>query len=282
MSRITAAVVALLAVLGIAATAAPPGSTRRAGDLRPLLLRTSVASTVSKAHLPLLVDLYWLRVLIGIGEAETSERNVRLAEYGEFLTDLDPRFFHAYYFVSLVVPYATGPDEYRHGDLALKLVRKGIKQFPDDMRLRMLLAFLLTYIEHDLRAAVKEFVEMSKHPDAPPIAIASASALMADEGRMDEAIQLVTTALQHTPTMKVLDDRRRQLVIEQMLRRLDAAIDRIEARTGHRPQTLDEVIAQGEWPADQRKDPEGGDLELKDGRAHSTWMVGRLKGIPEW
>lgn len=281
MSRITAAVVALLAVLGIAATAAPPGKAR-AGDLRPLLLRTTVASTVSKAHLPLLVDLYWLRVLIGIGEAESSERNERLAEYGEFLTDLDPRFFHAYYFVSLVVPYAVGPDKYEHGDLALKLVRKGLKQFPNDMRLRMELAFLLTYIEHDLRGAVAQFVEMSKHPDAPPIAIASATALMADEGRMDEAIQLVTRALENNPSIKLLDDRRKQLIIEQVLRRMDQALDAAEARTGRRPTSLDELIAVGGWPADERHDPEGGDLEIKDGRAHSTWLVGRLKGIPEW
>jgi len=74
-----------------------------------------------------LIDLYFLRTLIGISEPESVLRNKNLYAYGEFLTDLDPRFFHAYYFLALATPYLVGRDRYVNGDLALKLVRKGIK-----------------------------------------------------------------------------------------------------------------------------------------------------------
>ena len=273
-----------VAVLVLVRSEPYPLESRHEGELRPLLLRGSVASTVSKAHLPLLIDLYWLRVLIGIAEPETQQRNKNLAAYGEFLTDLDPRFFHAYYYVGLVTPYSLGRDRYQNGDLALKLVRKGIKQFPRDYRLRMLNAFLLTYIEHDSRGAVNEFVEISQLPNAPAAAISSATAMFVEEGRFDEAVAMISRAMEEGGhgSMRLLSDRKKQLEIERMLRELDAAITVAAAKLGRTPQTLDEVIAAGAWPADARTDPQGGELSVEAGRGRSSWLVGRLKGIPEW
>jgi tetratricopeptide (TPR) repeat protein len=250
--------------------------------MRPLLLRPSVASTLAKAHLPLLLDLVWIRVLIGGDGPPSVEDNARLAEYGEFLTELDPRFFHAYYYISLLLPVATAPDEYANGELAIRLVRKGLKQFPNDIRLRMHLAFLLTYVERDLKGAVQQFVEISKLENAPPVAIASATAQLIEEGRFDEAYRLLDEGIERNPTTKVLRDRRKQLRIEQELRELDAALDRAEQKTGRRPQRLDELIAAGEWPAERRRDVEGGELEVRDGKGYSSWLVGRLRGLPEW
>lgn len=247
------------------------------------MLRGSIASTVSKPHLPLLIDLYFLRTLIGIAEPESEQRNKNLYAYGEFLTDLDPRFFHAYYFLSLATVYSLGGDKYLHGDLALKLVRKGKKQFPDDYRLRMLSAFLLTYVERDQRAAIDEFIEISKLPNAPAGAIAAATAKFVDEDQFDEAIAMISEAMDEGGhgSMTLLSDRKKQLEIERLLRKLDAAIVAAKARTGRDPQTLEDVIAAGEWPADLTHDPHGGELSVEAGRGRSSWLVGRLKGISE-
>ncbi|MBL8933212.1 MAG: hypothetical protein JNM69_01585 [Archangium sp.] len=248
------------------------------------MLRGSIASTISKAHLPLLIDLYWLRTLIGISEPESEQRNKNLAAYGEFLTDLDPRFFHAYYFLALSTPYSLGRDRYLNGDLALKLVRKGIAQFPKDFRLRTLHAFLLTYVAHDSRAAVQEFVEISKLPNAPAAAISSATAMFVEEGRFDDAIAMISEAMDEGGhgSLTLLSDRKKQLEIERVLRELDAAIARVAARSGRTPESLEEVIAAGEWPADQTHDPHGGELTVEAGRGRSSWLVGRLEGIPKW
>lgn len=275
-----------MAAVALVATRTEPVSLerQRVGDIRPLLLRPSVAATVSKAHLPLLIDLYWLRVLLGMAEPETPERNLRISEYGEFLTDLDPRFFHAYYFISLATTYSLGGDRFLNGEPAQRLVRKGIAQFPNDYRLRMLLAFLLTYVERDPRAAVEQFMEIAKLPNAPPTAIAAATAMFVEEGKLDEAIAMVAEALDERGTsgVQVLIDRKKQLEIEKVLRDLDAALDRAERRTGRRPESLDALIGLGEWPAELREDPHGGTLDVVDGRGYSSWLVGRVGGIPKW
>jgi tetratricopeptide (TPR) repeat protein len=262
---------------------APLGS-RHEGELRPLLLRGSVASTISKAHLPLLIDLYWLRVLIGISEPETAERNQNLAAYGEFLTDLDPRFFHAYYYLGMLTPYSLGNDQYSNGELAIKLIKKGIARFPEDYRLRTVLAFLLTYIRHDSRAAVLEFSEIAKLPNAPGAAISSATALFVEEGRFDDALELIENAMKREGQggLRMLSDRKKQLEIEKLLRQLDEAIVRAERKLGRTPETLEDVIAAQEWPAELTKDPHGGELTVKAGRGRSSWLVGRLEGIPKW
>jgi hypothetical protein len=279
-------VVGAVSICTLVLVRAPPADLegRHEGELRPLLVRQSLASTVSKPHLPLLIDLYFLRCLIGISEPETEQRNKSLAAYGEFLTDLDPRFFHAYYYLALSTPYSLGRDQYLNGDLALRLVRKGIAQFPKDYRLRTLHAFLLTYVLHDSRAAVQEFVEISKLPNAPAGAISSATAMFVEEGRFDEAIGMLSQAMEEGGhgSLQLLSDRKKQLEIERLLRELDAAIQRTKQKLGRTPESLDEVVGAGEWPADQTHDPHGGELSVVDGRGRSSWLVGRVKGIPKW
>lgn len=247
------------------------------------MLRGSIATTLTKPHLPLLIDLYFLRTLIGISEPESEQRNKNLNAYGEFLTDLDPRFFHAYYFLSLATVYSLGRDQYLNGDLALKLVRKGIKQFPEDYRLRMLSAFLLTYCEHDQRAAIDEFIEIAKLPNAPAAAIAAATATFVDDNDFDAAIEMVSAAMERGGhgSMQLLSDRKKQLEIERLLRELDAAIVAAQQKLGRMPESLQEVISAGEWPAELTHDPQGGDLRVEDGRGRSSWLVGRLTGISE-
>ena len=41
-----------------------------------------------------------------------AEKNRALSEYGEVLSDLDPRFYQPYTFIGLSIPFQTGRDEY--------------------------------------------------------------------------------------------------------------------------------------------------------------------------
>jgi hypothetical protein len=271
-------------VLVLTRTTPYPMESRHIGELRPLLLRGGLATSVTRPLRPLLIDLYWLRCLIGMGEPESEARNRNLASYGFFLTDLDPRFFHAYYFFGLATPYSLGQDRYANGDLALELVRRGIKQFPEDVRLRMLHAFLLHYVIHDGRAAVMEFVTMAKLPGAPAAALSSATALMVEEGRLDDAIEAMQNAMDEggRGSMQLLSDRKKQLEIEKLLRELDRAIERSTVKLGHTPTSLAEVVAAGEWSPLVTHDMHGGELRVESGRGRSSWLVGRLEGIPQW
>ncbi|MCA2979779.1 MAG: hypothetical protein INH41_24705 [Myxococcaceae bacterium] len=279
-------VVSLALVVVLAGVVEPPRplAARHLGELRPLLLRQGASRSLVKPHLPLLIDLYWLRCLIGIAEPESAEKNRNLAQYGFFLTDLDPRFFHAHYYLALATPYSLGGDVYENGELAMELVERGISRFPEDFRLRLLKAFLLTYVRRDYKAATREFVAIAKLPNAPASAIAAASAMFIDEERFDEAISFISEALDRKGQsgLTLLSDRKKQLEIERLLRKLDAAVARAAGKLGRTPETLDEVIAAGEWPADLIKDPHGGDLSVQAGRGRSSWLVGRLWGTPSW
>lgn len=248
------------------------------------MLRQGAATVLTRAHRPLLIDLYWLRCLVGISEPESVERNRNLAAYGFFLTDLDPRFFHAYYFLALATPYSLGSDRYENGDLALALVKKGLLHFPQDYRLRMLNAFLLTYVSHDGKAATLEFMKIAELPNAPAAAIAAATALFVDEDRFDDAIAMISEAMEKGTQggLDLLSARKKQLEIEKLLRQLDTASLRAATKLGRTPESLDDVIAAGEWPADLRTDPHGGVLSIVAGRGRSSWLVGRLRGTHQW
>jgi hypothetical protein len=261
-----------------------PLEARHLGELKPMLLRGGLATTVTRPLRPLLIDVYWLRCLVAMGEAESEARNRNLASYGFFLTELDPRFFHAYYMLGLSTPYSLGRDQYANGDLALKLVRRGLEHFPNDIRLRTLHAFLLHYIVHDARAAVMEFVTISKLPGAPAAAISSATALLVEEGRVDEAIEAIQVAMDEggRGSMQLLSDRKKQLEIEKLLRELDAAILRAARKLSHTPTSLEDVVSAGEWPAVVTHDMHGGELSVEAGRGRSSWLVGRMEGIPRW
>lgn len=243
------------------------------------MLRSNFARTAAKSVLPLLIDLYWFRVLNAISEPEVPSKGKLLAEYGEFLTDLDPRFFHAYYYLSLAIPYPLGHNQYDNGPAAEALVRKGIANLPEDYRLRIVLVFNLLNVKKDKAAALEEFRRFIKVKSAPALAPLSATVLMAEAGQIDEAQSVIDEAMKTlSPEFhKQLEERRRQLSIERELQQLDAAIDACASR-GPAPETLEAVISCGTWPSVRTTDQFGGEFSVgPDGRAASTSLLRRLR-----
>jgi hypothetical protein len=138
----TSVVITVGAVAVLLALASPPPLTERPSDLRPVLLRPSVARTLSRPYVPMLVDLLWLRSLNAIGQRDSVSKNLALFEYAQTLTDLDPRFYQAYTYLGLNIPAAV--DRTWHGgELASALFRKGLVSFPTDLRLHLYLGYSL-------------------------------------------------------------------------------------------------------------------------------------------
>ena len=129
-------VVAVLAVVLVASQSRPPVVVRRESDLRPLLLRAGVVSLLAKSQRPLLIDLLWLRALNSIGDPDSERKNRALYDYAVFLTELDPRLYHAYLYIGLNVTARRG-REWVNADLADDLYGRGLKQFPTDLKLMM-------------------------------------------------------------------------------------------------------------------------------------------------
>lgn len=265
----------------ILATASPPlRSSQRPSDFRPLLLRPTVARTISKSFLPMLIDLYWLRALNAIGMADSVEKNRGLAEYGEVLSELDPRFYQPYTFIGLSVPFQVGRDEWANADLASKLMRKGLKQFPKDMKLHLYLGFNLFQYEKKLAEAAAVFAEASKLPDALSFTSLLATRLLATEGNPEEGLRLARELAEGATDETVraeLEQRASQLEVEVLLQRVDRATKRFFERHQYWPVTLFDLRNEGLYDGPD-EDPLGGKISVgQEGKATSTSLYRRVE-----
>jgi tetratricopeptide (TPR) repeat protein len=280
-TKLTFALAAAVGVILVAATVRPPDrSKRRASEFRPLLLRPTVARTISRSFLPMLVDLYWLRSLNAIGMADSAEKNRNLYEYGEVLSDLDPRFYQPYTFIGLAVPYPVGRDEYVNADLASKLMRKGLQQYPNDMKLHLYLGFNLFQYEKKLTEAAEVFAHAGTLPDALPFTGLLATRLLATGGNVEEALkvarELAETATDEG-TREELEKRARDLEVEVALQTVERATKRFYERHQYWPVTLFDLRREGLYDGPDQ-DPLGGQLSLTgDGKATSTSLQYRIQ-----
>jgi tetratricopeptide (TPR) repeat protein len=270
----------IVGVLACWFVAAPPVPRLRGNDLRPVVLRPSMINTVTKSVKPMLIDLYWLRTLNAIGEAESPEKNASLYEYGRVLTDSDPRFYTAYTYIGLNVPFRTGRNTFVNGDLAVDLFQRGLKQFPDDMKLHLYLGYALYGQAKRYKEASAVFLAGSKKPGAPSFMAPLAARLLAHSGDAEEAVSITQQLLDGTTdeeTRKEFEGKLLQLKIEVQLQKVDRAIDAFTKAEGRKPANVYELIEK-RYYTDTLEDLAGGLISIgADGRATSTSVERRYE-----
>ena len=276
--RTLGAVVAGLVLVGL--TLKPPAPLVRGSDFRPVLLRPVVASTVSRPFLPLLIDLYWLRVLNAIALPDSEDKNRSLYEYALVLIELDPRFETVYEYLGLNIPLRTGRTTFLYGDLAEDLLRRGVKQFPQSMKLHLYLGFTLFQMEHKYKEAAQVFSDGGKLPDAPSFMTPLAARLLSTGGSAREGLDLLREVLERTTDETVrneLEGRVKELEVEVVLQDVDAAAARFQAERGRAPASFEELISTGYWQG-PREDPSGGTITIReDGKAFSSSLQRRYE-----
>jgi hypothetical protein len=257
---------------------APPRQTNRS-ELNPLVLRPAVARTLGKAMLPLLLDAYWLRTLNAIGLADSAEKNRALYEYGAVLTELDPRFYTAYTYIGLNIPYQKARNVWVNADLAGRLLEAGARQFPDDLRMNLYLGFNRFHFERRFKEASAVFLRLSTIPGAPDFAAPLAARLLSHDGEAREALALTEELLASTTdddSRAELEQRRAELLIEVVLQDVDEQIEAYAARHGRRPTSVGELRADG--VVVPMVDPAGGAIRIDEsGKASSTSLDRRVE-----
>ncbi len=257
----------------------PPNRTLRQSELRPVVLRPALAKTLSRSQLPLLIDLYWLRVLNAIGEADSAQKNRDLYAYGVVLTELDPRFRTAYSYIGLNIPFQYERNKYKNGDLAIDLLERGVRQFPNDMQLHLYLGFTMVFVERHYREAADVFLRGSKLPNAPRFMAGLATRLLSQSGQAGDALKLARDLAASTEDEEVksgLEQRVQELEVEVLLQQVDAAASQFKQRTGHDATSLDELVAAGDYRG-PTEDSRGGTVSLKDGKGTSTSLERRVE-----
>ena len=258
-----------------------PAAQRNSRDLAPALFRPEGARTVLKSQLPLLVTTYWLRVVNALGENESAVHNRALADYGRLLTNLDPRFYHVYLYLGLLVPYRLRVGEYTNQQEAAVLLARGVEQFPDDINLRTIYGYTLFEMLKDYKGAAAQFEHLSKLPNAPDYAARLQARLLAQAGEADGLGILQVLVDQCAPEDLSWECERvrkeyRELRVELALQQVEKADAAFTARTGRHAASLAELVESGDYIG-LGVDPEGQPIELKDGKATSATLSRRFE-----
>ncbi len=260
--------------------AAPPVRAKRGNDLRPVVLRPGVINTVTRSIRPMLIDLYWLRTLNAIGDPESREKNRALYDYGLTLTEVDPRFYTAYTYIGLNIPYQTGRLDWVNAELASDLFRRGLQQFPDDMKLHLYLGYSLFGQEKKYAEASAVFLAGSKKPGALSFMAPLAARLLSHSGKAEDALSLTRAMLaSSTDEESRLDFEGKvaQLEVEVALQHVDRAIEAYREANGRAPADLEALVAGGFYRG-PREDPTGGLISIgEDGRATSSSVERRYQ-----
>jgi hypothetical protein len=134
-----------------------------------LLHSGKMVKSLSLEYAPLTADIYWTRVVQYYGSKDgRREQNLdNLWPLLDLATTLDPNLLPAYRFGSTFLAEAR-PVGAGRPDLAIELIRRGIRENADYWRLYQDLGNTYYFALRDYQKASDAFLEGSKNPSAPP------------------------------------------------------------------------------------------------------------------
>ena len=227
---------------------------RPAASLEEVLYLSSpsLVRRMSLGYTGLLADIYWTRAVQYFGRKHfLHSRNYRLlAPLLEITTQLDPHLIVAYEFGStfLTQPPPNGAGD---PDAAVRLVRYGITQNPDNWRLYYDLGFIYYVDKKDYLDAAKAFEQGSKVPNAHPFLKILAARMAERGGDVQTARMLWTTTYETTPDNQIKANalsHLRALQVDESVAQLEEIIQRYSASAGHPPRNWADLVRSGYLP----------------------------------
>ena len=155
----------------------------------------------------------------------------------------------------------------------LAIIEKGLKLYPDDLQLKMMLAYNYSYYHRQPEVAGRILAEASRLPGAPGYLPKLATRLFAQAGRFQSGLDLAISMRDSAgdpETRAFFDGRVQEIKLEETLVAIEAAWKTFRDREGRAPIGLSELVARGDI-ADFPIDPMGGKISIaEDGTASST------------
>ena len=204
---------------------------------------------MSLGYSGLLADLYWMRAVQYFGNHHLA----RAQEYDlldpllDITVSLDPKLEPAYRFGSVFLaqkpPHGAGRP-----DAAVRLVERGIKEFPDNWHFYFNLGFIHYMDRRDYIAAAEAFERGSRVPNAHPFLKVMAARMRSQGGDRETARLLWQNLYDSYPDQTMRSNAREHLdalrydeLIEQIQDRVQSAA----AKLGHQPSSWQEVVQTG-------------------------------------
>lgn len=134
----------------------------------------------------LVADLVWLRMIQYYGQHRQSDKRYDyLAHILDVLTDLDPRFIHAYTFGALLLT-----DDAKNPARGLAILEKGASYNPQDWRLPFMSGFINYVFLADYDRAASYFMRASSLPDSPDFTKRFAAFIYDRAGKIELSLEL--------------------------------------------------------------------------------------------
>jgi tetratricopeptide (TPR) repeat protein len=209
-----------------------------AGDAEPVYLpKAEYLKLMSLGYDNVLADILWFRTINYFGKHYRSDRTYPwLAHMCDVVTDLDPRAEHVYRFAGMILPWEAGQAE-----AGIRLLEKGVRQFPDSWLMYYWIGFNYYYFEDDLGKAA-EYLRRAAHlPGAHPNAARLAALLAAEHYGPETTLHFLAELKNEVDSKEmreVVDENIRQAQLTRDLERLNGAVRQYQARTGRSPDTL--------------------------------------------
>jgi hypothetical protein len=263
-----AALIVAIAVAG----ARLDGNAERAavGDDPVYLPRAEYLRPLSLGWQNAVADVLWFRTISYFGQHYGSDRTYPwLASMCDLVTDLDPRALHVYRFAGVVLPW-----EADQVDAGIRLLEKGLRQFPDSWLLHYYLGFNYFFFKGDNGRALAQLrramAVSGSHPQIARLATVLAAHQYGPETTLAFLAQLHGD-VDSAEVRQVIEDQARQVRLAADLERLDETIAAFQTRRGVPPRHLQELVEAGVLDA-LPEEPFGGHYEIDpvNGRARSS------------
>jgi len=270
----------VLSVAGLSALSRPPREDAIAHPLPPLLPRVEWLHWIGAAYAELLADYYWIQTTHQTGEAQTVWDYKNIYPYARMTTELDPSFRYPYIFAAAVLPCAIGHGKFANTAESTDMLERALVQFPDNIQVRISLAYNWSVFDRNYRRAARLAEETSHLPGAPAYLGPLASRLYAQGGDIEAGIAFTRTLAQSAEdpeTRDAMEKRLKDLELEGELQAVDRAAGFYRARVGHAPTDIETLLKSGDLDH-APTDPLGGVVFIgEEGRAHSSRLDRRLE-----
>jgi hypothetical protein len=134
----------------------------------------------------MIADGLWLGLLQYYGDrlVHVNKHAVNLDAMFELITNLDPKFYFAYFLGTWALSDNHQPEA------ACALLNKGQRLNPTDYNYPYLRGFVQFLFQHDYAAAAKSFAETTRYPGAPRFAWTLQARMEQTEGKDDLALSI--------------------------------------------------------------------------------------------